>query len=157
MKIFEDIALLLKTISFADLIFFFTIIVFLILIITLIYFIKMDNTNKLSETDEMKIVEEINKNMNDEVPNNIEFTSYEKEQEDKAIISYDELLKQKSNYDINYEEEDLYDDLSVKKVNLDKIIEEKEGEMPRPKVRVISFVEEENFLRALKQLQENLN
>lgn len=158
MKLFNDIGSFLKTLTFVDLIFFFAVMILMILIVTLIYFIKINNeeeTNGLEETAEMKIVKEITKNMKAEVPN-IEFTEYEKDQENKAIISYEELLHKTNNYELNYETEDLYDDLSVKKVNLDNLITIKEEKAPRIDVRVISFAEEEAFLQALKQLQKEL-
>ena len=54
------------------------------------------------ETAEMKIVKEIRENMkNDDVV--INFTDYEKDQEEKAIISYDELLNKSNKYGLNYE------------------------------------------------------
>ena len=154
MKLFRDIGELLSLLSFADIIFFFAIIVLIILIVILIYFIQI-NSDDIDETAEMKIVREIDKDMKKEVPN-IEFTDYEKEQENKAIISYEELIKQNNSYDINYEKEDLIDDVSVKKVNLDQITNKTNNVKPKMEVRVISFAEEEAFLQALKQLQKEL-
>ena len=53
------------------------------------------------------------------------------------------------------EKEDMLDDVSVKKVDLDNI------DLPRHEenkigIRVISYAEEEAFLESLKQLQKNL-
>ena len=157
MKLLKDIADFLQMLTFADIIFFFAVVVLIILIVILIYFIKINKEDTQSfETPEMKIEREIAKNMSKDVPN-IEFTDYEKEQENKAIISYDELIKQNSSYDINYEKEDLYDDVSVKKVDLDNILTTKEDSLPKMEVRVISYAEEEAFLQALKQLQNELS
>ena len=157
MRLLQDIGNFIKMLTFADIIFFFAIIVLMILIVILIYFVKINKEeDQLNETPEMKIEREIAKNMNKEVPN-IEFTNYEKEQENKAIISYDELIKQNNSYNINYAEEDLDDDISVKKVNLDNILNTKEELKPKMEVRVISYAEEEAFLQALKQLQKELN
>ena len=103
----------------------------------------------------MKIVKEIKNNMKNEEPT-IQFTDYEKDQEDKAIISYDELLHKSNNYELNYETEELYDDLSVKKVNLDDLVNRKVEANPNVSVRVISFAKEEAFLEALKRLQKEL-
>lgn len=159
MKLFSDIASFLKTLTFVDLVFFFAVLVLMILIVTLIYFIKINNEDEdksLEETAEMKIVKEITSNLDKEVPN-VNFTEYEKEQENKAIISYEELLGKTNNYELNYEKEDYYDDLLVKKVNLDNLVNLKEEKTPRIEVRVISFQEEEAFLQALKQLQKELS
>lgn len=159
MKLFSDIVSFLKTLTFVDLVFFFAVLVLMILIVTLIYFIKINNEDEdksLEETAEMKIVKEITSNLDKEVPN-VDFTEYEKEQENKAIISYEELLGKTNNYELNYEKEDYYDDLLVKKVNLDNIVNLKEEKTPRIEVRVISFQEEEAFLQALKQLQKELS
>ena len=160
MKLFKDIIDFLQMLTFADVIFFFAVLVLIVLIVILIYFIKVNREEEIeeNETPEMRIEREITKDMKKETPN-IEFTEYEQEQENKAIISYDELIKQNSSYDINYEKEDLYDDVSVKKVDLDNIIstKDKKNTIPKMEVRVISYAEEEAFLQALKQLQKELS
>lgn len=162
MKIFSDIICFLKSLSFVDLVFFFAVLVLMILIVTLIYFIKInseteENVGALEETAEMQIVKEITKNIdNDDLPN-INFTEYEKDQENKAIISYEELLNKKNNYELNYEKEELLDDLSVKKVDLDNLVNLKQETSAKVDVRVISYAEEEAFLQTLKRLQKNLS
>ena len=83
-------------------------------------------------------------------------TEYEKEQEEKAIISYDELLKKHNQYAINYEKEEVKDDLVIKKVNLNNLINTEEKEELKD-VRVISYKKEEDFLSALKELNRLLN
>ena len=163
MRIFTDIWDFLKTLSFVDIVFFFAVLILMILIVTLIYFIKINNDEKEikkndlnEETAEMKIVKEIQKNMDNDETVTINFTNYEKDQEDKAIISYDELVKKNSNYGLNYETEELKDDLLVKKVNLDNLAGSNNTEVSKVEVRVISFAKEEAFLQALKQLQKEL-
>lgn len=162
MKLFSDIGKFLGTLTFADLVFFFAVLVLMILIVTLIYFIKINNdeleeTDASNETPEMKIIKEITKDINTDNLPNIEFTEYEKDQENKAIISYEELLGKTNNYELNYEKEETFDDLSVKKVNLENLVSLKEEKTPKIDVRVISYHEEEAFLRTLKQLQKNLS
>ena len=83
-------------------------------------------------------------------------SKYEQDQEEKAIISYDELLKKHNRYAINYEKEEVMDDLIVKKVNLNNLIN-KDEEEKREKVVVISYEKEEAFLSALKELNKLLN
>ncbi len=168
MRLFSDILDFLKTLTFIDYVFFFAVLILMILIITLVYFIKINDEvfthkkeAKKEPTQEMKIVEEINKALQNnavEEHDNIDFTQYEKDQEEKAIISYDELLKQDHNYEINYEKEEYLDDLSVKKFDMDNLVSDKEtAEKPSFAGRAISFAKEEAFLNALKQLQKELN
>ncbi len=160
MKLFNDIGDFLETLSFIDVVFFFAVLILIILVVTLIYFIKINKDDEEEkkqddETAEMKIVKEIRENMkNDDVV--INFTDYEKDQEEKAIISYDELLNKSNKYGLNYEKEDVYDDLSVKKVDLDNLVNKDSEIKVNSDVRVISFAKEEAFLEALKRLQKEL-
>ena len=79
------------------------------------------------------------------------------ESEEETTYSYDELLnKSSNNYGLNYENEEVKDDLWVKKVNLDDLVKTSAEEAPKVDVRVISFAKEEAFLQALKQLQKEL-
>ena len=160
MKIFKDIWSLLMALRLVDIIFFFAVLILMILIVTLIYFIKINkdeepNKNDLEETQEMKIAKELRDSMRNSEPT-IKFTDYEKDQEDKAIISYDELLNKGSNYELNYEKEETHDDLTVKIVDLDNLVNKNSSITPNLEVRVISFQKEEAFLEALKRLQKEL-
>ena len=161
MKIFNDIYNFIMALRFVDIVFYFSILILMILIVILIYFIKInkieeDEKNKLGETQEMKIAKELRDNMNSS-DKMIQFTDYEKDQEDKAIISYDELLnKETTNYELNYETEEMHDDLSVKKVDLDNLVNKNNNVVSNLEVRVISFQKEEAFLEALKRLQKEL-
>ena len=82
---------------------------------------------------------------------------YEQEQEEKAIISYDELLKKNNHYAINYEKEEVVDDLIIKKFNLNDLDKKNVEENINNNVRVISYQKEEDFLKALKELNSLLN
>lgn len=141
-----------------DIIFFFAVLILMILIVTLIYFIKINNETEekdLEETQEMKIAKELRDSMKNSEPT-IKFTDYEKDQEDKAIISYDELVNKGANYELNYETEEMHDDLSVKKVDLYNLVNKSNSTASNIEVRVISFQKEEAFLEALKRLQKEL-
>lgn len=141
-----------------DIIFFFAVLILMILIVTLIYFIKINNETEekdLEETQEMKIAKELRDSMKNSEPT-IKFTDYEKDREDKAIISYDELLNKGNNYELNYEKEEMHDDLSVKKVGLDNLVNKNNNTVSNIEVRLISFQKEEAFLEALKRLQKEL-
>ena len=107
---------------------------------------------------------------------NIELTKYEAEQEEKAIISYEELVHANQNLNINYSDTDELDNIVVKKVDLDNtgkinineinaaIEAEKEEQQPikvensEPiTVPPATYDHEEEFLDSLKQLQSSIN
>lgn len=87
----------------------------------------------------------------------IDVTEYERDQEEKAIISYEELLENHNKYALNYEEEKVLDDVVVKKVNLTDLVNKNTEEYLDEHVRVISYEKEEAFLNALKELNRLLN
>ena len=106
------------------------------------------------EEGELLDLEGLTKKLKEQANNSniIPSTEYEKEQEEKAIISYDELLKKH----INYEKEERKDDLVIRKVDLSNLINsEVQDEIKN--VRVISYEKEEAFLSALKELNRLLN
>ena len=173
MQILDDIMNFLKTLSFVDVIFFFAVLALMLLIIVLIYFIRENRAeeemnfpsqgNNLppkndNNNDEITSLKEITEALENVEPSAINLNKYEEDQEEKAIISYDELLKRKNDFAINYsEEESLDDDLTVKKVDLDNLINKEVRVKPEIKVSVISYEKEEAFLEALKKLQQTLN
>ena len=117
----------------------------------------METVSKANK--DMLDLEKISKNIESEYkPVAIELTSYEQEQEDNAIISYDELVKNKDNgysYDESYKSDS---DLSVKKLDLDKITNQLDDKpQEHIEVKLMSYDKEEAFLAALKQLQKELN
>lgn len=132
---------------------------------------KVDNT-EIKETNEKVNNEEITYNdeegelldlegltkklQEDKLAGNLSCDSYEKDQEEKAIISYDELLQRQNKYAVNYEKEEIIDDLVVKKVDLNDLVN-KDEQVKIKEVRVISYEKEEAFLNALKELNSLLN
>ena len=155
---FEDILNLLKSITFIDYVFFFTIIFLIILVVCLIYFIRIngkiiESDNLLDDPDSLKALAS---QIESTPAKPIEFTSYEKEQEEKAIISYDELLSNTGEYQINYLNEEKKDDLTVKKVDLDHLRSEVKSDVKTSDIRLMSLEKEEAFLLALKELQQSL-
>ena len=173
MQILDDIMNFLKTLSFVDVIFFFAVLALMLLIIVLIYFIRENHyeeeINNLTpgnnlppitnnNSDEIASLKEITEALENAEPSAINLNKYEEDQEEKAIISYDELLKKKNDFAINYSEEEALDeDLTVKKVDLDNLINKEVRVKPEIKVSVISYEKEEAFLEALKKLQQTLN
>lgn len=128
---------------------------------------KVENSNLLEEEiledyndeeGELLDLESLTKKLKaEEGTERITCTEYEKDQEEKAIISYEELLKKKNKYAINYEKEEVMDDLIVKKVNLNNLVNKNEEEKIENEIRVISYQKEEAFLDALKELNSLLN
>ena len=116
---------------------------------------KKDNNKEIQELKELsKTLENLPKN------NNVELTDYEAEQEEKAIISYDELLNTRNNVSINYLDSKVEDDILVKQIDLDntgKIELDPIKQELNTKVTLVSYEHEEEFLKALKNLQYLLN
>ena len=82
--------------------------------------------NKISDEDIMKEANdllEIAAALEQAEPNNVNLNRYEEEQEEKAIISYEELLERTNEWAINYsEEENIAEDLTIKKVDLNNLV-----------------------------------
>ena len=143
-----------------DMICLIALITFIILIISVVYMYRLSSLELDEEerdVNDMLDLKEITKQIeesNREV--NIKLTPYEQEQEEKAIISYDELIKNNNSMRINYKEEDDIAGISVKKVDLDNIanIDENSNDT---KVHAISYQKEEEFLEALKKLKNMLS
>jgi len=121
--------------------------------------LEIENEEEYNDEEgELLDLESLTKKLKEEESNGrINCNEYEKDQEEKAIISYDELLKKHNNYAINYEKEEIIDDLIVKKVNLNDLVNKNEEEVVKEEVRVISYQKEEAFLNALKELNSLLN
>ena len=134
-----------------------------LLLISMVVLDKVKNKEKSMENirkakKDMLDLEKITKNIEaDYRPINIELTSYEKEQENNAIISYDELVLNKDKRVVSYDDEyESGSDITVKKLDLsDKI---NSSVVPETKIEVtlMSYEKEEAFLKALKQLQSDL-
>lgn len=86
------------------------------------YVKKEEQPENKVEDDNQKFIEEISKQMEDEIkPQTIELTDYERRQEEEAIISYQELLKTKDRtYRITDDEEieTFIDELKELRTNL---------------------------------------
>ncbi len=195
MNILEDIWAIISSLSIVDYILYFGIITLICLIVSLIYILKTEKleqeekdmfeespkeTNKEEEIDLQNIV-----NIIDENPKPlVDMTAYEEEQEQKAIISYDELIQAAQTGSLSYDNEELVDDvIPVKKIQVSPMelpkLSEKESvisslelpqkepklevdtEVPPPpttaQVKLFSYEKEEAFLKALQQLSELLN
>lgn len=167
-SIIDNLTGFFKTLSGVDYVLYFAILVLVVLIVSLIYLLNTTdvdddlleledfNNDSLGEFDIKEAVSKLVEDKNNS--NTIDLTEYEKEQEEKAIISYDELINSTKNKKINYESDELLNNtISVRKVNLENLTSDVEEEKTNVNVKVISYQHEEEFLRALKQLQKLLN
>ena len=181
-NLLNDLISFFQSIKLMDLFFFVSIIVLIILIVVLIYIIRLNNdsdgedmidipdepvkNNEESELDLANIANAIE----DEEPRPIILNNYEKEQEAKAIISYDELVAttNKPEEEINYKKEEDIEGLTVKALDLEnltrpvelpKMKESTIIDKPQDNIRtvLISYEKEEAFLETLKKLQSLIN
>ena len=159
-----------------DIILIILVLTLLIITIILLSYIKILKNNNLQNKDITDLEKEIdNKDATMELTNlqedvkeleqkakehEVKMTPYEEEQEEKAIISYDELLKRSSNVSIGYSSFSNEDDVLVKQVDLNntgKIELDPIQKEINSKVRIINYEHEEAFLNALKELKNMLN
>lgn len=158
----RDIWAFLSSLAIIDYILYFAVLVLIILIISLIYIMRNSEeepiTNEEMTEDNEINLKEIVKTI-DECPKPvIDMTAYETEQEEKAIISYDELLKTAS-HPLQYDDEEIIDnEIKVKKINIDAPYSKETKEpISTNHCNLFSYEKEEAFLNALKQLNELLN
>lgn len=160
---------IIKTIgqmSVVDMIILIALITFIILILSIVYLYRLYTYDMEVEEEE----ETGDKNMNDmldlkaitekieQAPKevNIELTAYEQEQEQKAIISYDELIKSVNSMKINYQDEENKSGVHVRQVDLKNIaVPDKNGH--DSEVKLFNYEKEEAFLEALKNLKNMLS
>lgn len=140
----------------SDIIFILIIIVLLIMAVIVLLMIKREE-NKIMSVEEkskktMIDLDRITANIErDYKPLNIELTSYEQEQEENAVISYEELKNKSTN--VTYEEE--VEETGIKKIDFNKTIDLDHTQ--KIDVPLLSnYEKEEAFLRALRQLQKDL-
>ncbi len=188
MNLFNNIIRFVVSLSTFDIIFFCAIILLIILVITMLYITNQNDELQYKTPKEPEVVNEspiiepspvvqppviepkkeysfdnidlneVTKALAEAEPIKIDMNQYETEQEEKAIISYEELLENTGSYKLNYEDEQDNDGISVKKVNLKDIAainHDEPAESSHP--QVISYAKEEAFLEALKNLQQLLN
>ena len=173
-NLFYDFTTFIKSLSLIDVLFIVALIGLVVLIVTLIYIVKMNNEEEIDTIDEYNDDDEldlasISKEIEENPTKPITLNDYEKEQEEKAIISYDELIKTKDIplEEINYKNEEDLDGLTVKTVDQDELT--KPIELPKIKLKnikkdekedkklLIGYEEEEEFLKTLKKLDNLLN
>ena len=152
-NIFENMFGFLYTLSMGDYIFFILTFITIIAFIYVIYLIKYEDI-KREKNEDISFLEEIKNEIETNYkPEYKNITEYEKEQEENAIISYEELLNNKNSY---YKEEVLSndEDLVIKKIDINNIEDKKTNE--KVEVKLLDYKEYEEFLSTLKQLQQKL-
>lgn len=174
-KIVLTIGGLLKSFSWSDIFFFIVTLVLILLLIYIIFLIKTEKEEikqdmstrnikeqKIPATNHQKenkkdrsLTDIVNVLETEYKPKPIDLSEYEKEQENTAIISYEELLSKTSNniyYDDNYQSG--FDDIIVQKIDNKESKTQELVDLPR--AIMMSYESEEAFLSALKSLQKNL-
>ncbi len=164
-NIIENLFGFLYSLSMGDYFFFIGTFLLIVLFIYILYLIKSSdektsleddilNANNNDNFDIEAVSKDIEKNYK---PETIKLTSYEEEQENNAIISYEELVKNKDKLNYTYDDEYQSDipELKVKKFDLTNT-----SEIPvvdnKIEVQLMSYEKEEEFLNTLKELQKNL-
>lgn len=147
--------------TIVDMIVLIALMTFIILIISVIYIYKIstleEDYDDEREVNDMLDLKEITKQIEEATRAvNINLTPYEQEQEEKAIISYDELVRSNNSMKINYKEEKQDAGVTVKQVDLDNIAKYDKNSSDT-KVNIISYEKEEAFLEALKNLKNMLS
>ncbi len=144
-SILKDVIGFLKNFSHIDLLLYMAILVLIILVVSLIYIIRISDQEEPEETEDVNL-KDVVKTIENNEPSTIDLTNYENEQEEKAIISYDELLKRKEEKNINYNEEKVIDEgVRVRQISLDKIKNHSKNINSK-------YQKEEEFLAYLKEL-----
>lgn len=163
----RDIVIFIRSLSFMNILFFTAVILLIILIVSLIYIIRInketeeeDEVMNVVKDDELDLIN-ISKSLEENTSKPIALNNYEKEQEERAIISYDELIASQSNNQeiINYKEEKDIEGLKIKSFDLNNLTTT--IDMPKIKnenetTRLSKYVKEEEFLDALKRLRKSL-
>lgn len=124
---------------------------------------KLELTQSINISPEAEFLYDLSKEL-EKLPKDkrVNLTPYEEEQEEKAIISYDELVERAKETSIAYSDTKYSEDQEVEvkqidlektgKIELDPIKRELNG-----RVTLSSYEHEEAFLNALKELENILN
>lgn len=157
----KDLFGFMYSLSMGDYFFFIGTFLLIVLFIYIIYLLKIEPEELPKKKEEKFDISKVTKNLEENykpATPNIKLTSYEEEQENNAIISYDELVKTREmnvvTYDDNFSNTE--PDLDIKKIDLEgtgkiKIVD------PKIEVKLIDYEKEEEFLKVLKDLQSKLS
>ena len=163
-EMYENLVGFIYSLSMGDYFFFVGTFLLIVLFVYILYLIKCSDgeeaLNAVSDKKDGFDIEAVTKAIEkDYKPETIRLTSYEEEQENNAVISYEELLKNKDKISVSYDDEYEFEEptLSVKKFDLTNTSETPVIDESKLKVQLMSYEKEEEFLKALKDLQSNLS
>ncbi|MGN1323426.1 MAG: hypothetical protein ACI4VT_05475 [Bacilli bacterium] len=163
-EMYENLVGFIYSLSMGDYFFFIGTFLLIVLFVYILYLIKCsdgeEELNAVSDKKDDFDIEAVTKAIEkDYKPETIRLTSYEEEQENNAVISYEELLKNKDKISVSYDDEYEFEEptLSVKKFDLTNTSETPVIDESKLKVQLMSYEKEEEFLKALKDLQSNLS
>ena len=163
-EMYENLVGFIYSLSMGDYFFFIGTFLLIVLFVYILYLIKCSDgeeaLNAVSDKKDDFDIEAVTKAIEkDYKPETIRLTSYEEEQENNAVISYEELLKNKDKISVSYDDEYEFEEptLSVKKFDLTNTSETPVIDESKLKIQLMSYEKEEEFLKALKDLQSNLS
>ena len=163
-EMYENLVGFIYSLSMGDYFFFIGTFLLIVLFVYILYLIKCSDgeeaLNAVSEKKDDFDIEAVTKAIEkDYKPETIRLTSYEEEKENNEVISYEELLKNKDKISVSYDDEYEFEEptLSVKKFDLTNTSETPVIDESKLKVQLMSYEKEEEFLKALKDLQSNLS
>ena len=126
-EMYENLVGFIYSLSMGDYFFFIGTFLLIVLFVYILYLIKCSDgeeaLNAVSDKKDDFDIEAVTKAIEkDYKPETIRLTSYEEEQENNAVISYEELLKNKDKISVSYDDEYEFEEptLSVKKFDLTK-------------------------------------
>jgi len=118
--IVEEVIEYINSLNSFDILFMSANIILMLLLVSLIYVIKMDNKDTIVASEDYDIsLDVLEKKLNINANTNI----YEENEENRAIISYDELVSTTSIPVIKYKEEENIEGLLVKAIDINNLIE----------------------------------
>ncbi len=164
-----DIKGFLSSLSQIDFLLYIAILFLIILVVSLLYILKNSDTYEEEETENLEIsnnefdINEAAATLEKEIPDIAKYTPYEEEQEEKAIISYDELVAQNQKKHQYAEKVIDNEELSIKKIDLTKKVTM--PDMPKTNEPVpnklapnlLKYNKEEEFLKTLKAFSKLLD
>ena len=179
----------IEALSLNDIIFFSAVVALIVLAVTMIYLVKSsrdynaeeaygdfqeddllglagDDTSDIlpratDEPEKLVDLAMLTKILKEQKSETIDLNKYEEDQEEKAIISYEELLEHTGNFKLNYKEEE-NNGILVKTVDLDNLATidssmETSRNLDISDIQLFDYAKEEAFLKALKDMKRMLS
>ncbi len=166
-----DIKGFLSSLSQIDFLLYLAVLFLIILVVSLLYILKNSDDYEEEETEKLETttnnsefdINEAAATLEKEIPDIAKYTPYEEEQEEKAIISYDELVAQNQKKPQYAEKVIDNEELSIKKIDLTKKVtmpDMPKTNEPLPNKlapNLLKYNKEEEFLKTLKAFSKLLD